>query len=421
MRSISIFLFLSISLNGQGIFDFVPVVNGGPSLKMPPGKVMMDGNGNKVTAQQWNQQFNEPDVLQPNIHGLPDGNQNTTVLFDSDGNPTTDPNNWESNFSVVQSGEDTDNDVPTLLAIKAKMIALSEQTRGDRRLISLDIKEDGNVSEISFTSESAGELVTLSHLDQNLQKLVELQKMKVVQESNASVPFEELEEGIENERTDLEDATEELENSFQSLKPNLSGINKDDDGQLNIPISNALYRYFPHGSIDLFNMQGIHDLLPTMETFGKFSTLTIGLICLFIYIFAIKEHTIKVIRDMSVSQESNAVTNYSILGNSVGAIGVFAIKTGIVVTMVAGILFQVNVLLSESIDFGIFSGNPINIVANFGNTMSALGGGFKKAIYWLFEFAPILSIISMAFGYFASRYATYIILLLGNRLARLAS
>jgi hypothetical protein len=303
---------------------------------------------------------------------------------------------------------DSDNDVPTLIEIRDKLTELSQQERGKRKIVSLD--ENGSYI---IESESNNSLVTLADIHEELQKfnLKGGASNEVTESTNDQVDEAENEIGefIDNFQNDLpEFEIVEVQENF-------------DDFYIDIP--DKLVEYAGVSTLNLFNPKETFPSLniPSLSDLAEFVSLVIGLIAVWIYSNAILKLASKTITDWTIANESNAVTNYSILGNSVGAIGVKALKVTITLSAIGASFIALGAVLLESVDIKGSQGSITDVFTDIQNIIVSMGGYVAFAMYWFLKFAPIISIVYMVGQYWVSVFTLQAITLVANRSARIAS
>lgn len=361
----------------------------------------------------------------------PDGQEQQLGFFttDAQGNviPADGQGGFQTEIGVAQTGQgDQDNDVPTLLSIRAKMEALEKETRGFKKKVSNPVfNSDSNQTD--YEIESLDSEVTLSDIHQELQKLL-LQTESSIQnqlthndEQNETIStfVSELNSSIQQHTDEIQTKLDELEAAFVSV-PTIEEPNTDFTSYY-ITLPSALSQKVGVSTIDLFNIK-IGDLeLPTLADISLFVSLIISITAVMIYIIKTKSLIMETMRDLTLAQESNPVTNYSAFGWSAGALAVKSMQFSIISVGIIGLLGLCVVTLSETIGFGAFSGDPSSIPMQIISSIEGIGNFAQIAVFWFFKFVPIISIISMISFYFIQVFAIRSFLLILNRGARLAS
>lgn len=357
-----------------------------------------------------------PNFTNPLDHGVRE--QVTDNSNDIDGDTNAEVNNNTTNtggsgvtgITNVNTGiVDSDNDVPTLISIRETMADLSRQQRGTRKTLSID--ENGTL----ITNEESDTLVTLSDLHQELQKLN-------LSESDS------LTDDITSEtESKASSAESEITQIFDNVVENIPTLElpqpTGDFENYYVDIPEALIQYAGTSTINILNPAETFPQfpIPSLSTIASFVSLVIGLFAVYVYSHAmlkLAEHTMDA---WVTANESNAVTNYSLFGNSVGAIGVKAIKASITLGAILASLTALAAVIVESVGIHGFSGSPTSVFDDIKNALIASAPFVEFALFWFFKLAPFISMIGMFGQYWGSVFLLKGITLISNRTARIAS
>ena len=305
---------------------------------------------------------------------------------------------------------DQDNDVPMLTNIYDRIKILNEDIRGEREIITFN--EDGSFY-FSKDTNSSG-YTTLSDIHKELQK---------ANSSTQEYGSEDVEDSISTEKSTMSSA-------IKSVEDNLPSINTIEKISLQhntayIPIPDIIQPYLGASTINLFDVgETLNVDIPSFADIAKFVSLIIGLIALYYYSQAIMKLLSRTIEVMIMANESNAVTNYSILGNSVGAITVKGVKVALGLGAILSVFAMLTSVVVESVGIG---SNEVTLgsLGNFFNTITNLiigiGAFSAIAIYWFSEFVPYVSIILMFSNLAIIRFTILVLMLFSNRAMRVAS
>lgn len=325
---------------------------------------------------------------------------------------------YDFNATVSQSSDgDQDNDVPTLLSIRAKMEALEKETRGNKNIVKNPVF-NSETNQTDWETESSDSETTLADIHTELQKLVLLADRGNNSDSITESRQESVEEIEEQHDQQLSDIEETLSKSVILSTPSTS-----DHSSYYITLPSILTERVAGlpSSIDLFaiDIGGIQ--LPTLADLASFVSLVCGLIAIVIYIISLKSIFYKFLEDLPKMTESMAVTNYSVAGFSLGALGMFALKFSILTVFLSSVYLFINTTLNESIGFGTHNGYADSIVQSVFDTIATLSNWAEISVYWLFKFIPLVSITGMLGTFFTAKATFLIIVVVGNRGVKLAS
>lgn len=302
---------------------------------------------------------------------------------------------------------DQDNDVPTLQAIHDRMKVLNEDTRGLRF----------NVE----NNQTSSEYTTLRDLHIELQK-IRMQTADINKTLIDSVA-KDMASNVSESQSEIADSMASLESKLQNSEVKISAPSKEHSSAF-IDVPQVLQKTLKRSTIDLFNADGSLPI-PKLADMAKFVSLVIGLVAVFIYSQAIKKLLDRTLEIMISANESNTVTNYSLLGNSVGALSVKAIKTGLTFTLVMSVLVAITAVFAETFDFtagGITTtGSSEGIITQISDKLVSFGIWSEMAMYWFFKFVPIISILYMIFQYWLASFGVKGLIFAQNRAIRVAS
>jgi hypothetical protein len=302
---------------------------------------------------------------------------------------------------------DQDDDVPTLQMIHNRMKKLNEDTRDYR----FDVATD---------TESSQEYTTLQDLH------IELQKIRILSESNSSElnsVSEDLSNEVDEQSSAIDSGLEDLDKKILGTKITVTKPELDKDSHF-VDVPEVLQPILKTSNIDLFNADGSLPI-PKLSDVAKFVSLVIGLVAVFIYSQAVKKLLARTLDILTTSNESNTVTNYSVLGNSVGALGVKAIKMGLSAALVVSVLVALGLVLVETLNLELgdiqFTGKTDNIITSIVGKLSSFGVWSQIAVHWFFKFVPIVSLLYMCFQYWLASYGIKGLVFAQNRALRIAS
>ena len=301
---------------------------------------------------------------------------------------------------------DQDNDVPTLTLIHSRMKTLNNETR--------DFKFD-----VATGSESS-EYTTLQDLH------IELQKIRILSETNSSElnsVASDLSDEIDEQASIVDNALDTLDTKISNTKVTVNKPSTEHDSAfINVP--QVLQKPLKSSTVDLFNADGKLPI-PKLKDLAKFVSLVIGLVAVFVYSQALKKLVDRVFEILIGANESNTVTNYSVLGNSVGAMGVKAIKMGLSAALVMSVLVALGAVLTETLDLTIgeiqFTGTSDNMASSITSKLTSFGTWSEIAVHWFFKFVPIISLLFMVFQYWLASFGLKGLIFAQNRALRIAS
>jgi hypothetical protein len=308
---------------------------------------------------------------------------------------------------AISSNGDQDNDVPTLITIRNKLEELNKAVRGDR----IDI--DDNES-------NASGYTTLSDLH------IELQKIRNQHKDHNTTEIDDILDSVDESVSEQEEIIDEEYTEFQDKLANSEITASTFQGQNSyyIDIPEVLQPYAKRSNIDLFNADGQLPF-PKLSDLAKWCSLVIGLVAVFIYSQALKKLLDRVLDLLVTANESNTVTNYSVFGNSIGAVGIKALKSGLMIAFVVTIFLAMAAVLVESLSVNIggtpYTGASDLIITQLSNKLSSFGVWSQVTMHWFFKFVPIISILYMVFQYWLASFGLKGILFAKNRALRIAS
>ena len=326
---------------------------------------------------------------------------------------------YDFNATVSQSSDgDQDNDVPTLLSIRAKMEALEKETRGNKKIVKNPVF-NSETNQTDWETESSSSEVTLADIHTEMQKLVLLADRPASNtiENLGDETTSTIDETLENIEENLDDFGEAMSSTLTLTNP------ASDHSSYYITIPSILTERVAGlpSSIDLFAIDIGGFQLPTLKEIATFVSLVVGITAVCIYGFSLKSIMFQFMRDIPKMNESNAVTNYSIAGFSIGALTMWGIQLGLIVTFFGTVFVFANGVLLESLGWESYSGIWTDIVPQMFTGLAQLSTWSDISVYWLFEFIPLISITAMIGAYFGQLFGFRVFIILGNRGIRLAS
>lgn len=321
---------------------------------------------------------------------------------------------------------DTDDDVPMLTEIKAvlegykeKLEQLAEQkqllalrsdlnsTRGDltdgnqtRKATLADIAK--RVSDIQGNIYIEGQGTKRTQLSDLYQELVKLNDGNVT-ENNVTEVTEETLIAQKNEVDDATDAFDELGENVEISIP--SEITESD-------ASVMLTWKFLEGdkSFDLLNIADASGInIPSLKTSASYIKKFLGWVIAFLFVLAMKNAGLKVLEDIPKFTTSAPVTNWSILGNSAGALVAKSTYLVILVAFIGILATNLTIINDESQLLGQTSLGFSLIGPGLAELVS--GHGFmSSALKYLALFVPIASIFSTIATFYTFKFTTWILI-----------
>ena len=329
---------------------------------------------------------------------------------------------------------DTDDDVPMLTQIYERLATLDKDANqymdtDTNSLISILNELSDTRGNIEQQSRNLGEQVKLSDIEYNTRSLREIRGQIVDENGSREANLADIVNAIngQNVETDFNstsittDQEDELrdkanalaENTIQAL-PNIQNPNAD-MGIFDWNFGKGISSY---NLLDMGTSTGFS--LPSVTEAGGFIKKFLTWVVVFIYVFAVKNYVLQVLRDLTKQVDTSPVTNYSVLGNSVGAIAVKASKTVIVL----GTITLVLVTLTTATIEGQLMGDTLTGFESLSEFLSVLSGEghfMSDALTWLAVFVPVYTIFTSVTTFYATKMLVSIEILLMNQFARIAS
>ena len=279
---------------------------------------------------------------------------------------------------------DQDNDVPTLLSIRYKMEQLEKETRGFRKKVN-NLQVDEN-NETFYDIESLNSETTLADIHTELQKLVLHQERSVTKD-------EDILETIEEKGEDFSSLISE---NWQEKIDEFGSPIMDEVAD---PVNSAMINFNAGSrnfSFDLFNTD--HEAVPSVMKAGEYiKKVCIFVVCM-IFLFALKHEVLKVLGDMPKYVTVAPVTNYSIMGNSVGALQIKTASLVIAGTAVLAILTTLGTAINEAGFLQNLAG--FGTLVGFFNSLTSSAGFMGEALKWLNVFIPLTTISTAIMTYY---------------------
>ena len=329
---------------------------------------------------------------------------------------------------------DRDNDVPMLTKIFEELEIL-EQKNNENLLNIYERQEDiaGRIADRETESERMAELADIeTSLRIIEQEVIGLRGEFLDGNGSPSGNYATLKDIVDavNRLAGDENATD-LNATAQANEAEdaISGLADLDTG-LNVTVANPTAKTdfiidwdFGKGtnSYDLFDIgQSTGFSMPSLTDIATYLKNFILIVTTFIFFFAMKRLISETLQTIVRSNESNAVTNYSVLGNSVGALAVKAGKTAIFVVAIVGIILTLQTATSES---GIMSASGTGQATLTGLISSTVAGnGFMEISWgWFMMFVPVATILSCVGTYYSTKFALLITVFTMNRSMRTVS
>ena len=335
----------------------------------------------------------------------PDGVSITSIDINS-----TVPEEPELPDPTGTSVVDQDNDVPTLITIRSKLEDL--EILAEQRNEAL-----GNILNGVIDMRGVIRIGDDDNYTERNATLADIYYAITGETNNTAYEFNATEEQERyNEDINEDSLTDMLEGLNTPISVTAPTINPDTELYLDWDFGDGLE------SFDLFNISSkFHGSLPTLtQVLGAIKTVIILLI-LFLYFKAMKSLAERIISTMIQAQESNTVTNYSVLGNSVGAVAVKASKVALWLAFGGAIFATMITAISES--------EISATLTSFGSIGAALSGiltaesqGFMKDAYGYFTLVfPVATALTAWTSYNTIRFLLWTELFVMNRLMRVAS
>ena len=342
----------------------------------------------------------------------PDG-----ILKPSDQVPEGDLQTNPTQFgNQITQGGDMDNDVPTLISIREKMEALEKETRGYKMLVKSTYVDENNVTQ--FETESTQKETTLSNIHEELQKLV------VLQTNQKEDTF--LADSIAENKEHNENKQEEVKESFNFEELTDMTSYSDRGTKADDLVSGLIYMDTPYKTFEI-NLWDAGDAfgIPTFQYFADRISNAVLVVVLLIYLFAMKEFTLNVLRDLPKHAPTAPVTNVG-GGDLFGLpfIGTISLKTASVIiastTLIAigGTLVVAHIDVKGDLDI-LIGHQTVGEAIRY--LISDSGGFMSEAYKFLELLLPIATIISAVSTYFGTRLLVYIELIVLRSFQRVAS
>ncbi len=323
-----------------------------------------------------------------------------------------------SSLEDLLANIDSDDDSSNLEMINDNLTDQANNIRGVKKILTID------ATGTSFSSTSDSQKVTLSDLHQELQKI----RLYAMFDKNSSQDYrneqnETIQEAINNEENDI---TTDIANITEKATQDIGIEEVEDSGTDSftaIPLQPMVSEALGQSTLNLFDVSSISEYVPSLDTFASWVALVIGLYAVFIYTTLIKELILEVMTDLTRANESNAVTNLSVLGNSVGALVLKGSNVAIMLAGIATIILSILNVFNETIGIGSLQHNVWNISALLWEALlsSSDSNWTKMALYWFCRFVPVFSILTMIGFYWLNKFTFKGLLLGTNRLARISS
>ena len=150
-------------------------------------------------------------------------------------------------------------------------------------------------------------------------------------------------------------------------------------------------------SFDLLNMGDKTSLgnIPKLTDVLGWIKVFLGWVVSFIYVYAMKNQGMKILEDMPKYQTSSTVTNYSVLGNSVGALVAKGVQVALIIGFITIIGQNLLVVNNETTLMGDTSTGFSTLDALFQSLAS--GYGFmSESLKWLLLIIPMGTIFSFS-------------------------
>lgn len=346
--------------------------------------------------------------------------ENLDSVFD---NPNRDPTTQSSLL-------DSDDDVPMLKEIKAVLQGYEETlsqkeiqediaqsllsfraelnaTRGDigegnqtRKATLADIAN--RVTDVQGEIYIEGQGYKDTQLSDLYKELVKLNDSNVTENNFTEVTAE----TITTQKNQVEDATD----SFNELAENVEISVPSEIAEADASV--MLTWNFRKGdkSFDLLNISDASGInIPSLKASASYIKKFLGWVIAFLFIIAMKNAGLKVLEDIPKFTTSAPVTNWSILGNSAGALVAKSTYLVILIAFIGIIGTNLAVINNEAQLLG-------NMGAGFNSLSTALAGlsagqGFMSdAFTYMALFIPIASILTTIGSYYSFKFTTWILI-----------
>lgn len=351
-----------------------------------------------------------------------DGNPHVTTNDDGTSNNFLNTNDSETLYSVFEDEErtpnlgsstiDTDDDVPTLLSIRSRIHSLQQELTKQ----ATDTRGTTGVVTNFETKETQSKEVELADL-YNVMRQVIPDNQEAIQD-------------IENEENEKDSALAQLGDQFEELTDEITEKINKIEVKPSEPTSSFLDTRF---ELDIgsrsFYLDPFNDLYTgglnvgfTWQDLADWISLITGLLAVFIYFNAVRRNFVEVLRTLTLAPLTAPVSNVSIFGNSLGTIGLIALKIATMLTIFgSSTFFSVLVLLESNFTIGGTTTSILNIVGNITPYLTGTTGIMSDAVALLFDLIPIISISLMFTAFLSAKMLGWIILTFGISLSKAQS
>ena len=323
---------------------------------------------------------------------------------------------------------DTDDDVPMLTEIKAVLKGYEtkldkiaqEETQEKIELAIKSISNDINATRGDITDGNSTRKATLADIYgsiKDIQGVIEIPETGYTKATTLADLHNQLVQLNEGNRSqeDLtseqiakaKEDTDEASNVITQLAESYVPMSVDD---ISAPETSVMLDWdFGNGleSFDLLNMSDkFHGSYASVETAGGYIKKFLGWVVAFLFILAMKNAGLNVLEEIPKFTTSAPVTNWSILGNSAGALVAKSTYLAIAVAFIGIIGTNLAIITDEAQLLGdIGSG-----FSSIGNALSALASGqgfMSESFKWLTIFVPVTSIFTTIGSYYGFKLTTW--------------
>lgn len=327
---------------------------------------------------------------------------------------------------------DRDNDVPMLTKIFDELEILEE--KNNQNLINIYDRQEDIAGSIADRETEIMRMAEIADIETSLRiietEVKELRGEYIDENGTQTGEYATLKDIVDAvNRLGADDNQSDFNATQQDTDTALAGLSDIETGlDVNIAAATAQTDLFidwdfgkglqSYNLFDIGSSTGV--ALPSLSDIASYIKNFLLIVTTFIFFFAMKSILAETLQTIVRSNESNAVTNYSAFGTSVGALVVKAAKTGIFVVAIVGIIVTLNTATSEAGIMGASGTGQGSLTDLISST--AAGNGFMETSWgWFLLFVPLATILSCVGTYYSTRVGLLITIFVMNRSMRTAS
>lgn len=327
---------------------------------------------------------------------------------------------------------DRDNDVPMLTKIFDELEILEE--KNNQNLINIYDRQEDIAGSIADRETEIMRMAEIADIETSLRiietEVKELRGEYIDENGTQTGEYATLKDIVDAvNRLGADDNQSDFNATQQDTDTALAGLSDIETGlDVNIAAATAQTDLFidwdfgkglqSYNLFDIGSSTGV--ALPSLSDIASYIKNFLLIVTTFIFFFAMKSILAETLQTIVRSNESNAVTNYSAFGTSVGALVVKAAKTGIFVVAIVGIIVTLNTATSEAGIMGASGTGQGSLTDLISST--AAGNGFMETSWgWFLLFVPLVTILSCVGTYYSTRVGLLITIFVMNRSMRTAS